>query len=245
MRPSATDVLGLAPDAPHREEAITHPSAANESPGAVDNQRLEFLGDAILGFCTSEILFSRFPEADEGELTRLRAALVNAEALALWARRHDVADIVRLGRGADGSNLRRSKNVLADAVEALVAAVYLDHGLDAARRACATVVEGSLVTLAQGAARDPKSELQERVQRRGAAAPTYEVLDSGGPAHERWFEVGVRVDGSVLGRGCGRSKRLAERAAAHEALKLEGRQGDPLTTAGPVPDEDEEDTHDP
>jgi ribonuclease-3 len=206
---------------------------------------LEFLGDAVLGFCTSELLFSRFPDADEGELTRLRAALVNTEALALWARRHDVADIVRLGRGADGSNLRRSKNVLADAVEALVAAVYLDHGLDAARQACAAIVEESLASLAQGAARDPKSELQERVQRRGAAAPTYEVLDSGGPAHEKWFEVGVRVEGAVVARGSGRSKRQAERAAAHQALMLERTGRDLAPTPSKEPAEDEEDNHDP
>ena len=194
---AATSALGIAPDAPHLKEALTHPSFAHERPGTVDNQRLEFLGDAVLGFCTSEILFARFPEADEGELTRMRSALVNAETLATWARRYNLAESLRLGRGAEGSNLRHSTNVLADAVEALVAAVYLDHGLEAASEACAHVVGEALSTLDQGAKRDPKSELQERIQGRGGSAPVYEVLDSGGPAHDRWFEIGVIV-GIVL-----------------------------------------------
>ena len=127
--------------------------------------------------------------------------------------------MVRLGKGAEGSKLRDSTNVLADTVEALVAAVYIDHGLDAAREACRRIVEQELGGLDAGAGRDPKSELQERVQSQGLAAPTYEVLEAGGPAHDRWFEVGVRIDGRVAGRGAGRSKRQAEQAAAFEALR--------------------------
>jgi ribonuclease-3 len=219
MQPNATDVLGLGPESNHLDEALTHPSYANERPGTHDNQRLELLGDSVLGFCTTEILFLRYPEADEGELTRMRSALVNAEALAAWGRRHDVARMVRLGKGAEGSKLRDSTNVLADTVEALVAAVYIDHGLDAAREACRRIVEQELGGLDAGAGRDPKSELQERVQSQGLAAPTYEVLEAGGPAHDRWFEVGVRIDGRVAGRGAGRSKRQAEQAAAFEALR--------------------------
>jgi ribonuclease-3 len=221
MQLNATDVLGLGPESKHLDEALTHPSYANERPGTHDNQRLELLGDAVLGFCTTEILFLRYPQADEGDLTRMRSALVNAEALAAWARRHDVATMVRLGKGAEGSKLRDSTNVLADTVEALVAAVYLDHGLDAAREACRRIVEQELGGLDTGASRDPKSELQERVQGQGLAAPTYEVLESGGPAHDRWFEVGVRIDGRVAGRGAGRSKRQAEQAAAFAALRSE------------------------
>ncbi|HEY4104164.1 MAG TPA: putative dsRNA-binding protein, partial [Polyangiaceae bacterium] len=156
----------------------------------------------------------------EGALTRMRAQLVNAEALARWARREQLAELLRLGRGAGAAGLRDSTNVLADAVEALVAAVYLDLGLDAARVACARIVEVELSALESDGARDPKSELQERLQAIGGEAPTYELLETGGPAHERWFKVGVRQGERRLAEGSGRSKRAAERAAASEALKL-------------------------
>jgi len=216
--------LGLAPDAPHLLEALTHPSYANERTGARDNQRLEFLGDSVLGFCVSELLFERFPEASEGTLTRLRSGLVNDEALAEWGRSQGLAPALRLGRGAAASGLSTSTNVLADAVEALIAAAFLDGGLDAARRAVRHVIEGRLAALDAGAANDAKSELQERVQARGMAAPLYAVVASGGPAHDPWFEVEVRTEAQVLGRGRGRSKRHAERAAAEAALDAEAWQ---------------------
>ncbi|MEB2313834.1 MAG: ribonuclease III [Sorangiineae bacterium] len=220
MRAAVAALFGLPEDAPHLGRALTHPSYANEQPSVADNQRLEFLGDAVLGFCVSELLFARYPGADEGVLTRLRAQLVNADALARWARRAGVAAALRLGRGADSSGLRDSTNVLADAVEALIAASYLDAGLDPARAACARIVEQELAMLEEGAASDPKSALQERVQSEGLPAPTYEVADSGGPAHARWFLVRVLVAGDSLAEGRGRSKRAAERAAAAAALEL-------------------------
>src|SRR5450432_3016424 len=133
MTDRLAELLGLPADAPHLEEALTHPSFANEQRSTRHNQRLEFLGDSVLGFCVSELLCARFPEADEGTLTRMRAQLVNAEALAAWARKEQLADVLRLGRGAGAAGLRDSTNVLADAVEALIAAVYLDLGLEAAR----------------------------------------------------------------------------------------------------------------
>jgi len=214
------ELFGLQPDAPHLDEALTHPSFANEQRSARHNQRLEFLGDSVLGFCVSELLCARFPEADEGALTRMRAQLVNAEALAAWARKEQLAHVLRLGRGAGSAGLRESTNVLADAVEALIAAVYLDVGLEAARAACARIVEAELAALERDGTRDPKSELQERLQSVGGEAPTYELLETGGPAHERWFKVGVRHGTRRLAEGAGRSKRAAERAAASEALKL-------------------------
>ena len=213
-----TEVLGLPADAPHLEEALTHPSFANEQRTARHNQRLEFLGDSVLGFCVSELLCARFGDADEGVLTRMRAQLVNAEALAAWARREDLAQILRLGRGAGSAGLRDSTNVLADAVEALIAAAYLDLGLDAARRACEQITADELAVLERDGTRDPKSELQERLQSVGGDAPTYELLETGGPAHQRWFRVGVLHGGQKLAEGSGRSKRAAERAAASEAL---------------------------
>ena len=115
-------ITGLATDSPRFLEALTHPSLANERRDVQHNQRLEFLGDAVLGFCASELLYERFPSADEGALTRMRAQLVNAEALAAWGRSVGLAAALRVGRGADSAGLRGGTNVLADAVEALIAA---------------------------------------------------------------------------------------------------------------------------
>lgn len=226
MRERVAELFGLAPEAAHLEQALTHPSYANERRGEPDNQRLEFLGDAVLGFCTSQLLYARFPDADEGTLTRMRARLVNAESLARFARDHEIAGALRLGRGADVGGLRDRTNVLADAVEALIAASYLDSGLDGARQACERVVAAELANLELGAARDPKSELQERVQARGGDAPVYEVVASGGPPHDRWFEVSARIAGREVARGRGRSKRQAEFAAAAAALDGGLRQGE-------------------
>lgn len=201
--------------AAHLEAALTHPSHANEMRDGIHNQRLEFLGDAVLELCVSEWLFRAFPEADEGELTRRRAQLVNADALADFARSRGVDEALRLGRGAEANGLRQSKNVLADAVEALVACAYLDGGLDAARAACEGIVKHGLDTMDLA---DPKTDLQERLQAQRFTAPLYRVVESGGPAHERWFAVEVSVAGVLLGKGVGRSKRSAERTAAAQAL---------------------------
>jgi ribonuclease-3 len=211
-------VFGLAADAPHLLQALTHPSYANERREAADNQRLEFLGDAVLGFCVSDLIYRRFADADEGTLTRLRAQLVNAEALSAWARAVGVPDALRLGRGAGASGLRQSTNVLADAVEALIAACFLDMGLEQAQKICEKIVSFRLEAFEAVGARDAKSELQERLQAQGQVPPLYELVESGGPAHERWFRVRVRVGDRVLGEGVGRSKRAAERDAAQAAL---------------------------
>lgn len=212
---------------PRFEEALTHPSFANEA-SAPDNQRLEFLGDAVLGLCVSELLGRAQPDADEGALTRMRSALVNAEALAQWARAEGIGDALALGKGARAGSERAQTNVLADAVEALVAAVYEAHGLDGARRLVADVVREPMQEVERLGSRDPKSLLQEQVQARGMPAPTYRVRGMKGPQHDPTFEVEVLVepkggaDGAgaarVLGVGEGRSKRVAERAAALAAL---------------------------
>ncbi len=228
MTERIAELLGLPAEAPHLEEALTHPSFANEQRSTRHNQRLEFLGDSVLGFCVSELLCARFPEADEGALTRMRAQLVNAEALSAWARKEELAQDLRLGRGAGAAGLRESTNVLADAVEALIAAVYLDVGLDGARMACQRVVGDELQALERDGTRDPKSELQERLQAIGGDAPTYELIEAGGPAHQRWFRVGVIQGARPLAEGTGRSKRAAERAAATAALERPDLLDEPL-----------------
>jgi len=222
----ADDALGriaalasLPPGSPALEEALTHPSLANERRGVVHNQRLEFLGDAVLGLCASEELYRAFPEADEGVLTRLRAQLVNAEALAAWGRQVGLTGLLRVGRGAAGAGLRESTNVLADAVEALLAASYLEAGLEAARKLSSAIVRHGLAAVSPLALRDAKSELQERLQALGEAAPWYDLLETSGPAHERRFRVRVSGAGQWLAEGDGRSKRAAEQAAAAAALE--------------------------
>lgn len=223
-------LFDLDEESPHLAQALTHPSFAHENKGVEDNQRLEFLGDAILDFCASELLFERLQRADEGTLTRTRAQVVSGEALAVFGREHGLAAVLRLGRGAQAGDLGDSTNVLADAVEALIAACYLDRGLEAARRVCARVVDFGLQRVAEAGGRDPKSDLQEKVQARGFKPPTYRVVDGGGPSHDPWFEVEVCVEGATVAVGRGRSKRAAERAAASRALV------DGLATLGKIGD---------
>ncbi len=199
------------------DEALTHPSFANEF-DLPDNQRLEFLGDAVLGLCVSELLTRLRPDADEGALTRMRSALVNAEALARWARAEGVGDALALGRGARLGSERTQTNVLADAVEALVASVYEAREIEGARKLVEVVVAAALGELEQLETRDAKSLLQERVQARGLPAPTYRVRAMRGPPHDPTFEVEVVVGDEILGVGEGPSKRVAERTAARLAL---------------------------
>lgn len=210
-------LAGLSLESPGLLQALTHPSLANEV-GVPHNQRLEFLGDAVLGLCASEELYRLFPTADEGALTRQRAQLVNAQALAAWARESGLPSLLRLGRGALAAGLHGSTNVLADAVEALIAAAYLESGLDGARRLSAEIVRYGLQQAAAPGGRDPKSELQERLQALGQPAPSYELIEASGPAHERRFRVKVLGLAGSLGEGEGRSKRTAEQAAAASAL---------------------------
>jgi ribonuclease III len=213
------------------EQALTHPSLANERRGVAHNQRLEFLGDAVLGFCASEELYGTFPDADEGVLTRLRAQLVNAEALAAWARHVGLAGVLRVGRGAGGTGLRESTNALADAVEALIAAAYVEAGLDAARRLSAVIVQYGIALAGPLALRDAKSQLQERLQALGQPPPQYELVETSGPSHEPHFRVRVAGAGVSLAEGDGRSKRVAEQAAAAAALERLGEPTDPASSS--------------
>lgn len=204
--------------AAHFRQALTHPSFANERRDGHHYQRLEFLGDAVLQFCASEALYAAFPDADEGELTRRRAQSVNADALAAFAKENGVAGALLLGRGAEATGLRSSTNVLSDAVEALVAAAYLDAGLDAARAVCRRIVDAGIARLDEHDGVDPKTRLQESVQAVAGLAPQYRLMETTGPSHEPSFRVAVSVDGRFLAEGLGRSKRAAERDAAANAL---------------------------
>ena len=210
------DVILGEGELPRLIEALTHPSYANES-GLPDNQRLEFLGDSVLGLCVSEILSLSFPDADEGTLTRMRAALVNGEALSRWAKSVNLGEALFLGRGARAGGERQQINVLADAVEAIVAAVYEARGLDGARTLVREIVREPLAVSVLGE-RDPKSQLQERVQAEGKPPPDYKIRESRGPQHDPTFVVEVYVGGELAGVGEGKSKRTAERAAALTAI---------------------------
>lgn len=209
-----------AGEIPRLREALTHRSYANET-GEADNQRLEFLGDAVLGLCVSELLMRTYPLADEGALTRMRSAIVNAESLARWGRELDLGPCLLLGKGARTGNEREQTNVLADAVEAVIAAIYDARGLDGARRLVNVLAEGSIAQSERLEVRDPKSLLQEHVQAQGMPAPTYRLVNTQGPPHEQVFMVEVLVNGTVRAQGQGRSKRSAERAAAQAALQSE------------------------
>jgi ribonuclease-3 len=211
------ELFGLDVDGVLFKQAITHPSFAHETPEAPHNQRLEFLGDAILDFVVSQALYERWEDAAEGQLTRARAQVVSTQALSRFARERNLSPVLRFGKGGSQGGLRESDNVLADGVEALIAASYLEAGIEAARSACLKILEFGLGAAEVGAS-DPKSELQEQVQARGLKAPIYSVVRSSGPAHEVEFEVEVSVDGSALARASGRSKRVAERNAAERAL---------------------------
>jgi len=203
------------------QEALTHRSRANEVSGGVpDNQRLEFLGDSILGFIIGNELFHRHPGWKEGELSRHRSTLVDEDNLARLAQAMDLGSCLFLGRGEEMSGGRGKKSLLADAYEAFVAAVYLDGGMHEVQRLVQSQF-GHLLAGSEPAAltRDYKTELQEITQARLAVIPHYELLESTGPDHERSYRVAVFIDGAVAGEGVGRSKKGAQQAAACAALE--------------------------
>jgi ribonuclease III len=220
--------LGLTTAPGHFEQALTHPSYANERriDAVHDNQRLEFLGDAVLDLCVSELLLEKLHDADEGVLSRALAALVNTEFLAGWARESGVGPALELGKGASITGTRDQSNVLADAVEAIVAAVYLGAGVAEARRVCLLIVAAAIDRATDLARRDAKSALQELLQAGGGAAPSYRLIRTDGPTNDRLFVVGVEIAGEVIAEGQGRTKKVAEQAAAAAALaRLENTQG--------------------
>ncbi len=202
--------------------ALTHRSYANENPDAVeDNERLEFLGDAVLDFIVGEWAYHRFPEMPEGDLTKIRSSLVRNERLADFARRLDLAPALRLGRGEKSSGGHLRDNLLGSVFEALIGALYLDSGLEQVRRFVNPLLEWTRESVLYEL-HDPKSDLQERTQSLKLGTPRYHVINMSGPDHAKMFEVEVEIAGEAKGRGSGSSKSNAERAAAQDALKNMG-----------------------
>ncbi len=201
-------------------KALTHKSYANEKLKlGEDNQRLEFLGDAVLGLVVAEALMARLPDATEGELTPRRAALVNETSLASLARRVELGDLLRLGRGEEKNNGRDRSSILADAVEAVVGAAYLDGGYAASRDLVLRWLGPALEKVAEGdTPDDAKTALQEALQARNENIPVYRIVAEEGPDHAKVFEVEISVRGAVIARGRGRSKKEAEKDAAKRAL---------------------------
>ncbi len=207
--------------------ALTHKSFVNEHRGEphADNERLEFLGDAVIDLAVSHRLMERFPAAREGELSKMRAAVVDEQGLAGLARALDLGPLLRLGRGEELTGGRRKASLLADAMEAVIAAVYLDGGLDAVLGLVDRFLGEAFARASAGTLdRDWKTQLQELAQSRVRATPRYRVAAEHGPDHAKVFEVELELKGEVLGSGQGRSKKDAEQAAAKAALEaLQGR----------------------
>lgn len=205
------------------KEALTHRSYLNERPNwpVPHNERLEYLGDAVLELAVSEKLFARFPEYPEGQLTVLRASLVNYQILARVAADLELDRFILMSKGERGDNVRAKEVILANAFEALVGAIYLDQGFEMIRAFVDKFVMTHLPEIMETKSyKDPKSALQELIQEKLRVTPTYEVLEESGPAHAKVFKVGVRFGGDVVAEGRGNSKQEAEVEAAKKALKI-------------------------
>ncbi|MGM9671391.1 MAG: ribonuclease III [Oscillospiraceae bacterium] len=202
------------------QNALMHSSYANENRarGCTSNERLEFLGDSVLGMVTAARLYRLYPDMPEGKLSRLRAELVCEQSLYAVALELGLGGYIRLGHGEARNGGRERPSILADAVEAIIAAIYLDGGLESAQR---FILDHILTGLAEGQMHhvaDYKTDLQERVQRKPGQALEYTLLSESGPDHNKSFTMNVLLNGSEIGRGTGRTKKEAEQAAAKCAM---------------------------
>ncbi|MDD5190087.1 MAG: ribonuclease III [Dehalococcoidales bacterium] len=205
-------------------QALTHSSYANENPGAgVSNERLEFLGDAVLDLIVAENLYRNFPELPEGQMTKIRSYLVKQETLALLAKSLDLGAQLYLGKGEENSGGQDKPANLARALEAVIAAVYLDQGLKVTETVVLRLIEPEFqVAISEDIVTDYKSRLQEYLQAQSQSAPNYHLIATEGPDHAKTFVVEARLNDTVLSTGIGRAKKLAEMEAARLALeKLE------------------------
>jgi ribonuclease-3 len=203
------------------EQALVHSSYLNENPAiAASNQRLEFLGDAVLGLVIAQELYRRLPQSSEGKMTELRSWLVRGDALSRLAKSISLGSYLYMGKGEEASGGRDKPANLAGALEAAMGAIFLDQGFNTARDFILKLMGKELdKALSQGVEADYKSQLQELIQARHQPAPTYQVIEATGPDHDRSFTVEVRLGDTVLGRGRGKSKKSAEEEAARSALE--------------------------
>lgn len=223
--PELAERLGLSFSNLHLlVRALTHRSYVNENPNAVeDNERMEFLGDAVLDFVVGAWVYNHFPEMQEGDLTRMRSALVRTDTLADFARLLDLGPALRLGRGELASGGRQRDNLLCATFEALIGAIYLDAGIEAVGNFMEPLLSGASVDVISQVERyDPKSTLQEWAQSNKLGTPRYMTINSSGPDHAKVFTVEVQIDGKTYGQGAGSSKQAAAQMAAHAALETLG-----------------------
>ena len=228
--------LGVELDAELAVLALTHRSFAYEHGGLPTNERLEFLGDSVLGIVITDALYHAHPDLPEGRLAKLRASIVNMHALAGVGRRMGLGDLLRLGRGEELTGGRDKASIVADAVEAVLGAVYLQHGLETARTVVRTLFADLLADAPRlGAGLDWKTSLQELSAARGLGVPEYRVTEEG-PDHAKSFEATVLLAGASYGNGAGRTKKEAEQQAASAAFTAIEAAGDQVvdSAAGPA-----------
>jgi ribonuclease-3 len=201
------------------ELALTHRSYANENGLTEHNERLEFLGDAILGAIVADVVYTRYPGLTEGEMTRMRISVVNTQALAELARELGLGERILMGKGEQSSGGREKSSLLADTLEAVIGAVYLERGMEGLRKYLDPILEQRLDDVMAGSVpNDTKTLLQELVMRETSELPTYRISASG-PDHDRRYSAHVYVSDELYGSGNGRSKKEAEQSAAREALE--------------------------
>lgn len=202
------------------ETAFIHRSYLNEHKDfkGDSNERMEFLGDSVLSLIVSKFLFSELPKSTEGELTQIRASLVRTETLAFLSQNLELGQYLLLAKGEEESGGRDSKTILANTFESLIGAIFLDKGIDQAQKFIEKNILSNWKNLTQAAAADNKSKLQEILQRKYHLSPTYKLIKSWGPDHDRSFEVGVYKKEELLGSGLGKNKQLAAQNAAENAI---------------------------
>ncbi len=205
------------------ENALTHSSYANEvRHGVTSNERLEFLGDSVLSIIVAEHLFNKFKSIPEGELTKLRASLVCEKSLCVFSRELEIGKFLRLGKGEDKGGGRERDSILADAFEAVLAAMYIDGGMEVAKKHVMRFITAELQHTDDEVFKDYKTTLQEIIQRNPEETVSYILTGESGPDHNKVFEVEVHLNSNVIGRGKGKNKKQAEQMAAKQALELMG-----------------------
>lgn len=205
------------------ENALTHSSYANEvRNGHTSNERLEFLGDSVLSIIVSDYIFKEFKKIPEGELTKIRASLVCEKSLCTFSRELQIGNYLKLGKGEENNGGRERVSILADAFEAVLAAIYLDGGIEPAKNLVMRFIVPELNHTAEDGFKDYKTVLQEIIQQNPEENVSYILTNESGPDHDKVFEVEVHLNSNVIGKGVGKSKKQAEQMAAKQALELMG-----------------------